>query len=99
MQSVGKAREAGTLYGGREPSRWAEIPEVPRLQDRKVLEVKATRGKVKGEMPFLRLGGGSASEAESPGEHAVPVRAKPPGTTRETAHPWGKPAGAPAPSR
>jgi len=89
MQSVGKAREAGALYGGRSPGRWTEIPEVPRRSDRKVGAVKETRGVVGGEKPPTRSSGGSASEAENPREHAVPARAKTPGTTRETAHPWG----------
>jgi len=35
MQSVEKAREAGALYGGREPSRWIESPEVPGMFGRK----------------------------------------------------------------
>lgn len=96
---MGKAREAGALYGGREPSRWIRIPEVPRLRDRKVSKVEETRGRVKGEMPFTGSGGGRASEVASPGEHAVPVRTKPPDTTRETAHPWGQAVEAQAPSR
>lgn len=99
MQSVGKAREAGALHGGRQPSRWTDIPEVPRVHDRKVVGAQATRGVVRGEKPLTGSGGGRASEVRSPREHAVPVRTKPPGTTRETAHPWGETAEAPTSGR
>jgi hypothetical protein len=61
--------------------------------------VEETRGRVKGEKPFTGSGGGRASEVVSPGEHAVPVRVKPPDTTRDTAHPWGQAAEAPTSGR
>jgi len=54
---------------------------------------------VRGEKPLTGSGGGRASEVISPREHAVPVRTKPPGTMRETAHPWGETVEAPTSGR
>jgi len=42
---------------------------------------------------------GEPKRSESPGEHTLPIRIKPPGTMRETASRWGQAAGAPASGR
>jgi hypothetical protein len=39
---------------------------------------------------------GEPKRSESPGEQMLPIRIKPPDTTRETASRWGQTAGAPA---
>jgi hypothetical protein len=65
MTVVRKARKAGALYGGREPSHFAvESPEVYRSNLRKEVIGGRTRGKQdEGEDRFVRQDGGRVLEA------------------------------------
>jgi hypothetical protein len=64
---VRKVREAGALYGGREPGRWTWKPLGSRdFCFREGVGVERMRGAPEVETPSARFSGGRASETERP---------------------------------
>jgi hypothetical protein len=68
MQSVGKARRVGALFGGRRRFGERRDPEVPVFRVRKGLEVRRAGGEPERETLFGWFSEEKAREAESPGE-------------------------------
>jgi hypothetical protein len=76
MQLVGKARRAGALFGGREPSRGKENPGVPGGWGRKALIFEGREGARRGRRSSRGSAEGEPERSESPGEQELPARNK-----------------------
>jgi hypothetical protein len=88
-QTVGKARRAGALFGGRRRSGGRRDPEAPVIRGRKVLGGRRARGEPGREMLFGWFPGGRAREVESPGEQGPRPELTVWGARRGTAFPVG----------
>jgi hypothetical protein len=89
-QTVGKARRAGALYGGRRRLGERRDPEAPGAHDRKVVGFRRAGGEPRRETRFGWILEERAREVESPGEQGPRPELTVWGAKRGTAFPVGE---------